>query len=90
MKTKKKPEKAYRQEKYSHGDKDRSGKHKKVPCKYCKNLMDSDKLKRHIGLMHSEKAIKKQQEAAKQARAKKWWCCDICLATMNEKHKGGT
>jgi len=49
--------------------------------------MDSDKLGRHIGLMHGEKATKKQQEKAKQARAKKWWCCDVCLATMNEKHK---
>ena len=37
--------------------------------------------------MHSEKATKKQQEAAKQARAKKWWCCDECHATMNEANK---
>ena len=87
MKTKKKPDKAYRQEKYSHGEQKRAGKHRTVTCKHCKAKTRSDKLGRHIGLMHSEKATKKQREAAKQSRAKKWWCCDICNATMNEANK---
>jgi len=87
MKTKKKPEKAYRQEKYSHGAQKRSGKNRTVTCKHCQAKTRSDKLGRHIGLMHEGKATKKQQEKAKQSRAKKWWCCDVCYATMNEKHK---
>jgi len=49
--------------------------------------MRSDHLVKHIGLMHGEKANKKQKEVAKKARKCKWYCCDKCFATMDEKNK---
>jgi len=61
MKTKTKPDRRYCEpRKYSHGEEKRSGQHKKVQCKYCHKKTRSNNLKRHIGLMHGEKASKKQ------------------------------
>ena len=34
----------------------KSGKNLEKECKYCKKKMRSDHIKRHIGLMHGEKA----------------------------------
>ena len=73
----------YRQGKYDSGD---PGKHKIVQCKHCKKDTRSDKLGRHIGQMHGEKATKKQKEAAKKDRSKKWITCDRCGASMGRKN----
>ena len=84
MKTKPSANIAYRIGKYKSGP---YGKHKKVHCKHCQKKMDSNKLGRHIGLMHEAKATKNQREKAQQSRAGiKYVTCDKCGAAMLTKN----
>ena len=48
--------------------------------------MRSDKVNRHIGLVHGDKANKKQQKEAMKARSDKWIICERCKASMLKKN----
>jgi len=57
------------------------------PCPHCQYDMRSNKLNRHIGLIHGDKATKKQANVARKARRDKWCVCERCGASIQKKSK---